>query len=114
MAIKHMEELLEEELDLSDGEALNPDEAQAMLAFNTNVMEGMIPQEEGSVDEEMALEQEEMEEPEDVLTPRIEGLESKFTELEQNVQQTIKDEVSGIKTMIEQLLTEDDGEEKQA
>jgi len=88
---------------------LTPDESAASLAFATYLQEQMMGINPGaSQNPETAQGDEETQEPQEDLTPRIEGLESQFNDFREEVKKTIKDEVGGIKQMIKDLS---DGEE---
>lgn len=89
---------------------MNPDDAKASLGIATALQDQLMPQIPQEVQkEEIPQEQAENQQPqEDIITPRMEELEGKFTDLEKEIKALIKDEISGMKDMIKEALSEDD------
>ena len=112
----------EEEIKLDLPKDLDPDESQALLAFNTNLMESQMPQEEmaeegegQAVGDEMALEGQEAQEsapqqgqmaqPQNTKVTELEG---KFEQFKEDINKTIDDKIGQIGEMIKQALSEDE------
>lgn len=81
---------------------LEPEEAQALLAWNTKLMEGMMPQ---APTEEMPQEMDNQPDKE------IANLEGKFEQFQLDINKTIDDKFSQLQETIRQALMEDDSED---
>lgn len=95
---------------------MSAEDAKASMGIATMLMQQLMPKapQEGT---EAPTNAETPETPqdtqEDKITPRIEDLEGKFGELEKEVKKTIKEEISGIKEMIKEALSEDADKKEQ-
>jgi len=111
-------------MDQQNPQELTPDEAAASLAFITKLSENMMPKAEETEPEtapqgqESAPQQEEAPEVEEQPTKPNQELETLRTEMDakmemlnKTIQETIKQEIGGIKESIQDVLTEDDGEQ---
>lgn len=93
---------------------LSPDEAKASLGVATHLMDQLMPREQQQPEssQEQAQNEQPTQSQEDTVTPRVDELEGKFGDLEKEVKKTIKDELGGIKDMIQELIKEDNGKQE--
>lgn len=109
------------DLDTPQGD-LSPDENQALLAFNTNLMETLLPQEqveegesgmkeqtspEGKQEQEIAPKQEEKIEPQ---KDQVSEMEGKFEQFKEDINKTIDDKFNQVTDLIKQALQDDETE----
>ena len=95
----------------TDLSQMTPDEAKASLGMATALQDQLLTlhgNTQSSETPEMPVEQDQnQEQPTDTITPRIDELENKFVEFEKEIKKSIKNEINGIKTMVEQAINED-------
>jgi len=93
---------------MNDTTQMTPEEAKASLGIATYLQDQMMPQ--APQEQEMGQEEgQEMEQPEDTITPRIDELDAKFSEFQKEIKSMIKDEIGGLTKEIKDAL--DDGKE---
>lgn len=105
-----------------NNQQLTPEENQALLGWQTNLMESMMPQEmsEEGMGGDMPMEGQET--PESAPgeekkmktdKDRMAEMDGKFEQFKEDINKTIDDKLSQITTLIEKALKEDDGQENE-
>lgn len=94
---------------------MTPDEHAAALGFITTLgsqVMGAQNATDPTQTPDSAPTGEETPEPQEDLTPRIEGLEGQFNEFKEEIKKDIKDEMEGLKGMIKDALAADNPDEQ--